>query len=169
MESEHIFEKIEKLLKSLEITNEDFREKGTTGGQKRAHEKVVDALRGMWRDKYGFIEERAKMNIDFVGREKSHGKIIIAVEVDTGWNRPVNWLKLCDVRAANKAWIYVDSDMDWRGRNVVERRKVLFEKAINEIKSLLKSRAEEEKDFGGFSVYLKTPTITERVNIFSHL
>jgi hypothetical protein len=167
LESENIFEKIEKLLKSLVITNEDFREKGITRRvEKRAHEKVVDALEEMWRDEHGFIEERTKMDIDFIGREKSYGKVIIAIEVDTGWKGTGSWLKLCDIRAANKAWIYVDSDIDWRGRNVAEQRKALFQKAIAQIKSLLRSRNEEEKDFGKFNVYLKTPTITERINIF---
>ncbi len=167
IEGKDVLVLVKELLDGLKIIDEDFKEKGLARrGEKRAHEAVIDALEKMWRGKYGFVKEEAKLNIDFIGREKMYGKIVLATEVDTYWDATRNWLKLCDVRADYKAWIYIDSDKDWRGIDVTEQRVALFKKAVEKIKSLLKDRGENEEKFGKFSAYLKTPSKCEMVQIF---
>lgn len=82
------------------------------------------------------MEERA-FQIDFVGRSFArHGKIELAIEVDT-WYKPLgNWVKLLDVSATVKMWIYVCREKD--------RANERLQEALREFRKLARYRGEDE-------------------------
>ena len=103
-------EKIENVLKSIEITDEDFRRKRATS---EIHSRILEATDDEWnRSRTPRFEERA-FQIDFVGRTfPRHGKIELAIEVDTYYKPTGNWVKLLDINSDNKIWIYVCREKD---------------------------------------------------------
>jgi len=135
------------MLKKLKITNEQFR--GGRGGISPAHNAVVDAIGGWWEETRSVYLERYGKYIDFVGREKEHGKIELAVEVDRGHKAQGSWDKLADINAENKMWIYLTDS---------QRAPARFDEALRMIKRYLLFRGAELARFGNFVVAMKTPT-----------
>lgn len=125
---------VEGILKSIEIAEADFRRSGATSS---IHARVLDALRDRWSEcKEPVMEERA-FQIDFVGRSFARqGKIELAIEVDT-WHKPLgNWVKLLDVTATAKMWIYVCREKD--------RANERLQGALREFRTLARYRGEDE-------------------------
>lgn len=127
-------EKIENILKGIQITDEDFRRKGATS---EIHSRILDAIQDEWnKSKMPVLEERA-FQIDFVGRTfPRHGKVELAIEVDT-WFKPTgNWVKLLDINSANKVWIYICKEKD--------KAQKYFEDAIKRFRKLANLRKEDK-------------------------
>jgi hypothetical protein len=125
-------DRIEKILKNIEITDEDFKRKGATS---EIHSRILDAIDDDWnKSRTPRFEERA-FQIDFVGRSFArHGKIELAVEVDT-WFKPTgNWVKLLDINSVDKIWIYVCKEKD--------KARKYFEDAIKQFRRLATLRNE---------------------------
>lgn len=144
---------IKELLEKLEINEEDF--KGKSGAVKKAHKKVTDAILTAWRETNGwgtakaaFTPKGGTYGIDVIGRDWERGRIVLAVEVDTWFRAYGSWMKLADIRAANKIWVYLTND---------KRAQENFEEAISEINALLKARSEDKATFGNFVAFMKTP------------
>jgi len=127
-------DKIEEILKNIEITEGDFKRKGATS---LIHSKILEAVDDEW-NKYRTprIEERA-FQIDFVGRTiERYGRIELAIEVDT-WFKPIgNWVKLLDINSESKIWIYVCREK--------EKAEKYFEDAIKRFRKLSNLRNEEK-------------------------
>jgi hypothetical protein len=125
---------IERILKDTKITEDDFRKKGATSV---IHSKILESLEDRWmRSKAPVLEERG-FQIDFVGRSFArHGKIELAVEVDTGFKPTGNWVKLLDISAKDKVWIYV-----CRQREKAESN---LETALTEFRRLARLRHEDK-------------------------
>jgi len=138
-------EKIENILRSTEISDEDFRRRGATS---TIHARILEALEEEWNNcRQPVLEERA-FQIDFVGRTFArHGKVELAVEVDT-WFKPTgNWVKLLDINATNKFWIYVCRETD--------KADIHFEDAIKEFRKLATLRKEDKSN--NVTIFMKVP------------
>jgi len=127
-------EKIENILKGIKITDKDFKRTGATSS---IHSRILDAIQDEWnRTKTPVIDERA-FQIDFVGRTFArHGKVELAIEVDT-WFKPTgNWVKLLDINSPNKIWIYVCKEKD--------KAQKYFKEAIKRFRKLADLRKEDK-------------------------
>ena len=127
-------DKVENILKSIEITEADFKRSGATSS---IHAKVLDAVRDEWsKSKQPVMEERA-FQIDFVGRSfPRHGKIELAIEVDT-WHKPLgNWVKLLDINATSKIWIHICREKD--------RANERIQAALKEFRKLAQYRSKDK-------------------------
>ena len=142
-------------LEKLKLKKEDFKKKGPKGVI-RAHAKVVDALRDAWDETDGFGTgasfeyERVTHGIDFVGRGP-HDRIAVAVEVDRLRRPTRSWIKLSDIRAKVKVWVYITPES-------IDRAEWEFKEAIKAFRRLLKHRRESMEDYGKLLAILKTPT-----------
>jgi len=143
-----IISEIKTLLKGLSLNEADYRKKSTDPGS--AHGKIIEKLKEYWFDKYPYIEKYGLQNIDFLGKEaQPEGHILVAVEVDAGWWRAIgSCVKLANIRAKNKIWIYVTAE---------ENAEENFKRALKDIQKLLKMRNETKESFGNFVAFLKTP------------
>lgn len=127
-------DKLANILKNIKITEDDFKRSGASS---LIHTKVLDAVRDEWcKSKEPVMEERA-FQIDFVGRSfPRHGKIELAIEVDT-WHKPLgNWVKLLDINATTKMWIHICRDKD----KAYER----IQEALKEFRKLAQYRSENK-------------------------
>lgn len=127
-------EKVEDILKHTKFTEADFKRSGATS---TIHARVIEALRDEWsKCKEPVMEERA-FQIDFVGRSFArHGKIELAIEVDT-WHKPIgNWVKLLDINAVFKIWIHICKEKD--------RADERLQEALKEFRKLARYRGEDE-------------------------
>jgi len=125
---------VENILGSIEIAEEDFRR---SGAMSTIHARVLDTLRDEWsKCKEPVMEEKA-FQIDFVGRSfPRHGKIELAIEVDT-WHKPLgNWVKLLDINATTKMWVYI-----CRERGKANER---LQGALREFQRLARYRGEDK-------------------------
>jgi hypothetical protein len=124
---------IERILTDAKITEDDFKKKGATS----VHSRILESLQEEWsRLKEPVFEERA-FQIDFVGRTfPRHGKIELAVEVDTWFKPSGNWVKLLDINARDKVWIYLSREK--------EKAQSNFQTAISEFRRLAKVRGEDK-------------------------
>ena len=141
---------VTEILRDLQLRKEDFeRKRGKT-----VHQRVIDKISEEWNKTSGFGRgvkpdlDPVALSIDFVGREYPDGKILLAIEVDTWKRHRHSLLKLADVRAESKIWIYATNDI---------AAKSHFEKTIGEIRSLLRTRNEDKLSFGCFAAILLTP------------
>ena len=128
--------KVEDILKNIKMTEEDFRRSGATS---TIHARVLDAVQNEWNKiKQPVIDERA-FQIDFVGRNfPRHGKIELAIEVDT-WYKPLgNWVKLLDINALAKIWIYICKEK--------ARAQGRYQEALKEFRKLAEYRKEDKKN-----------------------
>lgn len=99
-------------------------------------------LRNRWWEEIRSVYlERYGKYIDFVGREKNHGKIVLAIEVDRGHRAQRSWDKLVNINADNKIWIYVTDP---------ERASAHFDEAKKAIRRFLRFRGVEATKFGKF-------------------
>lgn len=153
-EQDVILWKIKELLERLNLQEGDF--KGKIGTVKRAHKKVTDEVLKAWRETNGFGKAKAAFTpkggtygIDIVGRDWERGKILLAMEVDTGFRPYSSWMKLLDIRSENKVWVYLTND---------KKADDNFVDAIGEINALLKSRGEDKAMMGDFIAFMKTPS-----------
>ena len=126
-------EKVEKILEGTKITESDFKRKGASS---EIHARILEAVQDEWnRCRNPVFEERA-FQIDFVGRTFSrHGKVELAIEVDTWWKPTGNWVKLMDINSTNKVWIYVCREKDKASKQ--------FESAVKNFRKLAKLRGED--------------------------
>jgi len=113
--------KVENILKSIEITEEDFKRSRATS---LIHKKVLDAVGNEWNISREPVMEEIGFQMDFVGRVfPRHGKIELAMEVDI-WNKPLrNWVKLLDINATTKIWIYLCREKNRAIDRIQEARK----------------------------------------------
>ena len=126
-------EVIENVLKNIKITEADFKRKGATS---EIHDRVLEGIEDEWnKSRSPSFEERA-FQIDFVGRTfPRHGKVELAIEVDTWWKPTGNWVKLLDITARKKVWIYLGKEK--------EKAQKHFENAIKNFRKLAKLRRED--------------------------
>ena len=144
-------EKIENILKNIKITEDDFRRKGATS---TIHSKILEDIQDEWNKcKEPVFEERA-FQIDFVGRSFARqGKIELAIEVDT-WFKPIgNWVKLLDINAPNKVWIYVCREKDKAESNL--------QIALREFRKLAKLRCEDKTN--NVTIFMKVSGKTDGI------
>jgi len=129
-------DKIENILETINFTDEDFKRKGATS---EIHSRILEAIDDEWnRTSIPRFEERA-FQIDFVGRTFArHGKMVLAIEVDTYFKPTGNWVKLLDINSENKIWIYVSKERD--------RANSDFESAVKQFRKLAKLRNEDENN-----------------------
>lgn len=127
-------EKIGALLKSVKISEDDFRRKKASSA---IHDRILEAIQDKWNKVKSPVLEEKAFQIDFVGRSFArHGKIELAIEVDT-WYKPIgNWVKLLDINAPNKMWIYVCREKAKADEN--------FKNALKEFRKLAKLRREDK-------------------------
>ena len=134
--SEKIFnweEKVEKILEGIKITESDFKRKGASS---EIHARILEAVQDEWNKCRNPVFEERAFQIDFVGRTFSrHGKVELAIEVDTWWKPTGNWVKLLDINSANKIWIYVCREKDKASKQ--------FESAVKNFRKLAKLRGED--------------------------
>lgn len=125
--------RIEVSLKNIGICEADFRRRGATSD---IHKKILEAIQEEWNKVKPAFMERA-FQIDFVGRSfAQHGKIELVIEVDTWWNPIGNWVKLLDINAPDKMWIYITREEAKADEN--------FQNAIKEFRRLAKLRGEDK-------------------------
>jgi hypothetical protein len=155
MEKSEWLEKIINKIKDIVLESEDFKKKGISKKSvSLAHEKITDMLEELmeydpWSKRYG---------IDFINREeRAYGKIRLAVEVDSWWRPHGSWMKLADIRAENKLWIYITNSPE------ADR---FFENGLKELSRFLKSRKESKETFGNFIAIMKTLKDFKIVNVF---
>ena len=155
MKREEWLERIINEIKTVVLEDEDFKKKGVTKKSVLlAHEKITDMLEGLmeydpWSKRYG---------IDFINRkERAYGKIRLAVEVDSWWRPHGSWMKLADIRAENKLWIYITNSPE------ADR---FFENSLKELDKFLKSRKESKETFGNFIAVMKTLKDFKEVDVF---
>jgi len=124
---------IEEILGRIQVSEDYFKRKGATS---EIHNRVVEAIRNEWtKRRRPSIEERA-FKIDFVGRTfDRYGKVELAVEVDTWWKRYGSWVKLLDINAEKKIWIYICKDM--------EKSEDYFVRALSSFRELAELRKED--------------------------
>ncbi len=127
-------EKIGALLKSVKISEDDFRRKKASSV---IHDRILEAIQDEWNEVKGPVLEEKAFQIDFVGRSFArHGKIELAIEVDT-WHKPTgNWVKLLDINAPSKMWIYV---CRWKAKADEN-----FKNALKEFRKLARLRCEDK-------------------------
>jgi len=126
--------RIENILRNTKITEEDFRRKG---GASTVHSRILESIEEEWNQTKQPVYEEKGFQIDFVGRTFSrHGKIELAVEVDTWWRPTGNWVKLLDINAPDKVWVYVCKDEEKAKRNL--------ENALGQFRRLAKLRGEKK-------------------------
>ena len=152
-----IISEIETLLEELSLEKADYRKKSTDPNS--AHGKIIEAFKEYWFSKYPYIEKYGLQNIDFLGKEvQPEGRILVAMEVDAGWWRAIrSCVKLANIRAKNKIWIYVTTE---------ENAEENFERALKDIQKLLRIRNETKESFGNFVAFLKTPSVLKKEYIF---
>jgi len=128
-------EVIERILKTVEANPEQFSKKKASSS---IHSIVLEEIRNEWNKYHPTFEEKTQL-IDFVGRTFSrHGKVELAVEVDTWHKRADSWVKLLDISASNKFWIYLCRDK--------ERAEEFFNEAVKEFRELAKLRREDKSN-----------------------
>jgi len=144
-----IINDIEERLKKLDLKESDFQKEDKTPGVKApGHDKVVNVIRDYWDEKHPFIPVYSAHGIDYVGRKTSQGLIELAVEVDSSsWRVRDSCMKLADIRAKDKIWIYVTNS---------ETAEENFEDALRDIDIILRIRNEPKETFGNFVAFLKT-------------
>lgn len=126
-------EKVEKILEGIKITESDFKRKGASS---EIHARILEAVQDEWNKCRNPVFEERAFQIDFVGRTFSrHGKVELAIEVDTWWKPTGNWVKLLDINSANKIWIYVCREKDKASKQ--------FESAVKNFRKLAKLRGED--------------------------
>ncbi|MEM3952766.1 MAG: hypothetical protein QXP74_05095 [Nitrososphaerota archaeon] len=138
-------EKIEEILKTINIEENDFKKiKGTS----QVHEKIIEAIEEEWGKYRQPIFKEKKQLLDFVGRQTpQYGKIELVVEVDT-WHKPSdNWRKLLDICAKKKVWIYLAKNPKEANEN--------FEEALREFRKLAKIRGEDKSN--NVTIFMKVP------------
>lgn len=143
-------EKIETILKNIKISEKDFRRKGATS---TIHSRILEDIQDEWNKCKGPVLEEKAFQIDFVGRNFArHGKIELAIEVDT-WFKPIgNWVKLLDINAPNKIWIYICKEKAKADNN--------FKTAIKQFRKLAKLRGEEKTN--NVTIFMK---VSGRIDI----
>jgi len=115
------------------------------------HSIIINEIGRKWnKDRGLYTEKFSQYGIDFVGREKNFGKIILATEVDRGHSAQRSWNKLADIRSENKLWVYVTDKPDAQAER-------LFKSLLNNIRRFLEFRGEDVSSFGKFAAILKTP------------
>ncbi len=126
-------EKIEEILKTINIEENDFKKiKGTS----QVHEKIIEAIEEEWGKYRQPILKEKKQFLDFVGRHQpQYGKIELVVEVDTWHKQLDSWRKLLDINAKKKIWIYLAKNPKKADEN--------FEEALKEFRKLAKIRGED--------------------------
>lgn len=135
-------DKIQEILENIEISEEFFRRRGSSD----IHSKILEELENTWNESRPRLEERA-FQIDFVGRTFArHGKIELAVEVDTWFTPTGNWVKLLDINSSNKIWIYVCREKD--------RANEFLERALKEFRKLADMRRETKEN--NVTIFMKT-------------
>jgi len=128
-------EKIERILTNLEVKPEQFRKKKAFSS---VHSIVLEEIRNEWNKYHPTFKEKTQL-IDFVGRTfPRHRKIELAVEIDTWHLSDNSWVKLLDVNALNKFWIYLCRDK--------EKAEEFFNEAIKEFRELAKLRKEDKSN-----------------------
>jgi len=144
---------IEIILKNVKITEEDFKRRGATSA---IHSRILDDIREIWeRYKGPAFEERA-FQIDFVGRGfPRYGKIELAIEVDTWFKPSGNWVKLLDINATDKFWIYICREKDKSEKNL--------QIALKEFRRLAKARAESKSN--NIMIFMK---VSDKIKIEKH-
>jgi hypothetical protein len=126
-------ESIERILKTVEAKPEQFRKKKAFSS---VHSIVLEEIRNEWNKYHPTFEEKTQL-IDFVGRTfPRHGRIELAVEIDTWHKRADSWVKLLDINASNKFWIYLCRDK--------ERSEEFFNEAVKGFRELAKLRREDK-------------------------
>ena len=125
---------IQKVLENTKINEADFKRKGATS---EIHDRILEAIGDEWNKcRSPSFEERA-FQIDFVGRTfPRHGKVELAIEVDTWWKPTGNWVKLLDITAEKKIWIYLCKEK--------EKAQNYFNNALKNFRKLAKLRGESE-------------------------
>ena len=147
---ENKLDKAIRILKEAVVNENDYIPAGKSGEKAPIHDKILkllqESLEGHFRPKLG------DYGIDLVIREEYPcGKLELAVEVDTGWRPVRSWLKLLDVRAAGKMWVYVPPKRDF-GR--ADKR---FEEAVRTLAKLVRSRGETANSAGRLVAIMKRP------------
>ena len=141
-----------KILREAAVDENDYIPAGKPGEKAPIHDKILRLLqKGL---ESHFRSKLGDYGIDLVIREDGRypwGKIELAVEVDTWWRPIRSWLKLLDVRAASKMWIYVPPKRDF-GR--ADKR---FEDAVEMLTDLVKSRGETAETAGRLVAVMKKP------------
>lgn len=136
-------EKIEKILENVKIVESDFKRRGASS---EIHTRILESVMDEWNKCRNPVFEERAFQMDFVGRTFSrHGKIELAIEVDTWWKPIGNWVKLLDINSANKIWIYICR----------EKEKALkqFEGSIKNFRKLAKLRG--ENDANNVTLFMK--------------
>jgi len=143
-------ERVENVLRATKITEVDFKEKGSSS----LHERILDALKEEWNKCRTPVLQETAFQIDFVGRiSPGYGKMELTVEVDT-WFKPIrNWIKLLDINASNKIWVYLCREKD--------KATAHLEDGIKEFRKLARLR-EENKD-NNITIYMKVADEKELV------
>ena len=141
-----------RILREATVDKNDYIPAGKPGEKAPIHDKILkllqNSLEGHFRPKLG------DYGIDLVIREDGKypwGKIELAVEVDTWWRPVRSWLKLLDVRAAGKMWIYVPLKRDF------DRADKRFEEAVGILTELVRSRGETADSAGRLVAIMKKP------------
>lgn len=121
--SNELKEFVNKVLRSVEMKDKDLN-KNFTKSETIAHRNIINALCSEWSRKFRVYPQGdfEGYKIDFIGRQKEIGRILLAVEIDTGDNEK-SWLKLADINAICKVWILLDYKWQARFRSEEERQQ----------------------------------------------
>jgi hypothetical protein len=120
IDQERILVGLRNCLKKIELRNEDFEERAGTASL--AHSKTARAIEQAFRQSQGFgqasdifraVTARAEggPGLDIEGRRSSDAGILLALEIDNDWNDS-SALKLADVKAAVKVWVFIEEDYE---------------------------------------------------------
>jgi hypothetical protein len=146
-------ERIEKILESITITEGDFKRKGASS---EIHARILEVVQDEWNKCRSPVFEERAFQIDFVGRTFSrHGKVELAIEVDTWWKPTGNWVKLLDINAVNKIWIYVCREKD--------KASKYFENAVKDFRKLAKLRGEDNTN--NITLFMK---VADQKTVYKH-
>lgn len=150
-------------LKQLEVQKGDFAGKAKGAEGKKAHQKAVE---GLGEKAKIFLEHPllgyGAHDIDVVLRRRGWwDKVLFAAEVDTGHLPHGNWVKLVDIRADNKMWVYLTDHPQAQATE-------LFQEGVKQIREMLKYRDEDKLSFGKFVLVLKSLQAFKVVDAFGY-
>lgn len=159
--SSQLIDTLKAVLENTVVSDEDFEGPAGGAGGKEAHKKIVNAIKLWWLKTHPFVEGNT-LGLDFLGRVSAGGEILLAVEVDTTKQPMLSWMKLADIRADNKIWIYLPKPKSKKPNDE-------FKLAVKIYGSYLKDRfkgSKVKKICGQFIAFLKTPKIFKMKKIY---
>ncbi len=144
-------------LKQLEFPTGPLRSKAWGAKLGIVHQKIRESLA---KKASTFVDypvlKYGQHDIDVLIRRRAGGdKILLAAEVDTGHLPYGNWVKLMDIRADNKMWIYITH---------YPQVKELLKESNEKFQEILRWRNEDSSSLGKFVLVLKSPGAFEVVD-----